>query len=267
MSPDLGTPGYGIRLNDEWYRQTLSHNTVLIDGASQPPCHGALRRFTAAPSDGMSLVDVEACWANGSYAGVSMRRWILWRGDYWVDLFRVRCRRPRQIDWVYHNRGRLTVSPDRRGAIGSLPGDPAYGHLADVAHQPIDGQLLLTWQTERSRLDVTLLQSAGAELITAMGPYNPAAILVPAVVVRQVAKEATIAAVFCPAGLEDRGRTVSWVDGNLQAGGCLRFLVSSDAGQELWEIRDAALPDPAPAAPGPPVRESEMHHEWQVELG
>ena len=45
LSADLGTPGYGIELNDTWYRQTLSHNTVLFDGCSQPPAEGRLVRF------------------------------------------------------------------------------------------------------------------------------------------------------------------------------------------------------------------------------
>ena len=37
VATDLGTPGYGVDLNETWYRQTLSHNTVMIDGSSQPP--------------------------------------------------------------------------------------------------------------------------------------------------------------------------------------------------------------------------------------
>jgi hypothetical protein len=45
LSPDLGTPGYGIGLNQSWYRHTLSHNTVLLDGQSQPPATGHLRAF------------------------------------------------------------------------------------------------------------------------------------------------------------------------------------------------------------------------------
>ena len=37
VSPDLGTPGYGIDLHRSWYRQSVSHNTVVVDGCSQPP--------------------------------------------------------------------------------------------------------------------------------------------------------------------------------------------------------------------------------------
>ncbi|MER3406630.1 MAG: heparinase II/III family protein, partial [Chloroflexota bacterium] len=51
LSPDLGTPGYGIPLNRTWYRHTLSHNTVLLDGLPQPPATGALVRF-ALPEQG-----------------------------------------------------------------------------------------------------------------------------------------------------------------------------------------------------------------------
>ena len=35
LAPDLGTPGYGIDLFQGWYRQTISHNTVILDGLSQ----------------------------------------------------------------------------------------------------------------------------------------------------------------------------------------------------------------------------------------
>ena len=37
---DLGTPGYGIAINDSWYRHTLSHSTIVLEGEAQPPGHG-----------------------------------------------------------------------------------------------------------------------------------------------------------------------------------------------------------------------------------
>src|SRR5439155_4252829 len=43
LAPDLGTAGYGIDLNDGWYRQSASHSTVLVDAQSQPPASGRLR--------------------------------------------------------------------------------------------------------------------------------------------------------------------------------------------------------------------------------
>ena len=43
LAPDLGTAGYGIDLNDGWYRQTASHSPVLVDEQSQPLARGRLR--------------------------------------------------------------------------------------------------------------------------------------------------------------------------------------------------------------------------------
>jgi hypothetical protein len=267
MSPDLGTPGYGIRLNDDWYRQTLSHNTVLVDGQSQPPCQGTLRQFMAAPSDELSQVDVEATWEKGAYAGVSMRRWILWRGDYWVDLFRVHCGRSRQIDWVYHNRGTLTIAPDRRVPCAPLADGVGYGYLECPARQQIEGDLLLSWQTERSRLDLNLLQAAGAELITGLGPYNPAADQIPMVIVRHQAEEAVFAAVHCPATLEGSGGTVCWLGGSLVSDGYLHFLVSGPRGHELWEITDHTCPGSATPPPTPaPEEMAAIARVWRVRL-
>ena len=49
---DLGTQGYGIGLHAQWYRQTASHNTVLVSGRAQPPATGTLLHFAAPHAGG-----------------------------------------------------------------------------------------------------------------------------------------------------------------------------------------------------------------------
>ena len=39
---DLGSQGYGIHLHRQWYRQTVSHNTVMVSGHAQPPAMPAV---------------------------------------------------------------------------------------------------------------------------------------------------------------------------------------------------------------------------------
>lgn len=48
-APDLGSQGYGIDLHRGWYRQTASHNTVLVAGQPQPPARGCLHHFGPPP--------------------------------------------------------------------------------------------------------------------------------------------------------------------------------------------------------------------------
>ena len=49
VSPDLGSPGYGVPLHRSWYRQSFSHNTVILDRRSQPPARGEMLRFECPP--------------------------------------------------------------------------------------------------------------------------------------------------------------------------------------------------------------------------
>lgn len=41
-----------------------------------------------------------------------MRRVILVRPSYFIDLFLVECPEPRRIDWIYRNMGNLTIAED-----------------------------------------------------------------------------------------------------------------------------------------------------------
>ena len=157
VSPDLGTPGYGIALNQTWYRRTVSHNTVVIDGLSQPPNEGRLNRFDGSGEEGFLSADASVAWEEGSYKGVRMRRVILVKtangkrqtanikspstsavsrltsAVYFIDLFAVTCDRQRQIDWVFRVKG--TLRSRRRGETGTR-GRGDAGNLP-LSHSPI----------------------------------------------------------------------------------------------------------------------------------
>ena len=109
LIPDLGTPGYGIGLNETWYRNTASHSTVMLDGQPQPLTDGRFNRFLV--EDSFTLADASVSWSEGLYRGVQMRRVILWRDCYFIDLFQVTDPSHRNIDWICHVRGRLTGLP------------------------------------------------------------------------------------------------------------------------------------------------------------
>ena len=98
LSPDLGTPGYGIPLNRSWYRQTIAHNTVLIDNSEQPQGLGTLNHFELV-NDELIVVDAEVSWQDtylNMYHDVTLRRIILWHERYFIDLMQVTlpCRAP-----------------------------------------------------------------------------------------------------------------------------------------------------------------------------
>jgi hypothetical protein len=282
LSPDLGTPGYGIALNDSWYRHTLSHNTVLLDGQRQPPATGRLLAFTPLDQDhrdgsgggaGYGVIDAAVEWpaAGGTdgaadaaaiYAGVRMRRLILFRPSYFVDVFTVASPQPRRIEWAYHNRGELAGFGTPGAAFGRSaapqPSDlPAPLTLRAVL--PGQDDVLASFTTGAASLQLwmagTSTDSIGDDdtrtaaavpsswVFAAGAPGNPASETMALILRRCTAPNAVFASVFHPhdtRGGQPDVRAVTW-GRREDAWSCK---VTTSRGVDCWEI---PLQEGAPA--------------------
>lgn len=232
MTPDLGTPGYGISLNDTWYRQTASHSTVLLDGRSQPPASGYLDHFRTEGEFSISAASV--AWTLGEYAGVRMRRVLLGRRDYVVDLFEVTCPEPRQIDWLYHHLGELVTGPLGVKVEEGLAGDCGYAHLVNVIRITEPGPPF-GWERDGARLDLYLPIIEDEVTFTATGPANPASESLSIVIRRRQAAHTTFLAVLVPlvVGREPSVSSVRWPIFDGTSDTCD---VETARGVERWDI-------------------------------
>ena len=251
LALDPGTPGYGIALNDTWYRQTGSHSTVLLNSRSQPPTAAAGRsvellsggRSTAAADVAWPGLDewpavvarARACyWTDGAseaYAGVRMRRRIVLGDDYVIDAFAVDATAERTIDWLWHERGRFTGTSDP--APGALAGTCGYDQAVDVRRVATAGATggPLSWAIDGGRIDVWLAP-APEELLLASVPGNPAADRHDLLVRRRAGSTALFASVIAPAGEEPRVRSVEWQS----AGDGWTVAIARDDGVDRWSI-------------------------------
>jgi hypothetical protein len=184
---DPGTPGYGIALNDTWYRQTAGHSTVLLDAASQPPAVASIDRFEPdAAEASVRWPSFDEWWAvaertsaiqwpqepSPAYAEVSMRREVRLDGGTLTDDFEVEAPAERTIDWLLHVRGTFTGPADP--ATGALEGPCGYDELTDVRR--IDaGAATLSFDLPAGRLAIGLEQLPGEKRYLASAPGNPAA--------------------------------------------------------------------------------------------
>ncbi len=164
FSPDLGTPGYGVESLESWYRQTLSHNTVLIDGESQPPVTGELRRFENHGR--FHIVEVAAEWP-----GVSLRRTLAASSEYFIDSFEVVCDQPRRIDWIYHNAGCLEALQGLE-PVPAIQGGEAYQHLKDVHEGTAAAPLSLRW-LDAPHTMAAWIPASDERIATGLSPANP----------------------------------------------------------------------------------------------
>ena len=249
LALDPGTPGYGIALNDTWYRQTGSHSTVLLDSRSQPP---ATARAVAVEhlGNGRSGASAEVAWpdpggwpavverakesgwtdgASEAYASVRMRRWLVLDDAYVIDAFVVEAPGERTIDWLWQERGRFAGTTE--AAPGALHGSCGYDEARDVRRIPSPALGPLTWAIDGGRVDLWLAPAA-EEVLIASVPGNPAADRHDLLVRRRVGSATLFAAVIAPAGNEPTIETVAW-----QATGAgWTVAISRTGGVDRWAV-------------------------------
>jgi hypothetical protein len=211
---DPGTPGYGIALNDTWYRQTAAHSTVLLDSRSQPPTAGRLLTYdpasAAAEVSWPELSAWEAVTARATqigapdrdpwpgYAGARMRRDIRVNPGLLHDRFDVTTvdDTERAIDWVFHVTGIFDGATEP--APMALVGPCGYDVLTDV-RRIVGKPAELPFRSAAGNVLVRLEPMPGEQLFVATAPGNPAADTHSVLVRRRVARSTAFVATIAPA--------------------------------------------------------------------
>ena len=202
LSKDLGTPGYGVPLTQTWYRQTVSHNTIVVDERTQQPTQGTLRAWVEGED-----FDAITAASTGAYPGVELQRTLILTGDLLVFVDRAASGQVHTFDWVYHAEGRWDLAASRGFAATRLQDSPfsgdGYQHLANVQRAPVDGAWRVGWITPKNnRYSLWMAAGPGTELFLAEGPSNPADRQRPAVIVRRRGERTLWAGVFDLSGKE-----------------------------------------------------------------
>ena len=196
---DPGTPGYGIGLNDTWYRQSAAHSTVLIESRSQPPGAARITRFEEA--DGTVVVEAEMTWPGpeawagvveraaavawpdvdpyAGYAAVRMHRRLELRAGELVDRVTVEAPATRTIDLVLHlPAGTGTRMPGHPGPVDApeaLRGPCGYDELTGTQRLPA-GPTVATARLGETMMNAIVADpGSGEERFIASAPGNPAA--------------------------------------------------------------------------------------------
>ena len=115
LGVDPGTQSYAAPTHATWDKETVAHNTVVIDEKSQGEATGNLvwqdftDQYTAVRAD-----------AGPAYANVSLTRTMLVTPEYAVDVFEAKSNdgAVHRIDWVYHNDGSVSTNLEVSGYSG-----------------------------------------------------------------------------------------------------------------------------------------------------
>jgi hypothetical protein len=168
MAPDPGSVAYGIPIQQKWYKQTVSHNTLVVDGQSQMPSTGQLEALVRGRN--FDLVRISA---DEAYDGVRMSRTLLFIDGTVLMVDRLTGEQHHTFDWVYHNRGRLRTGFARKRSSASIGERDGYEVIQDVRAGMPEGTWRATWRTEDAGMRLTMLGSRQAtEVISGLGLDN-----------------------------------------------------------------------------------------------
>ena len=184
---DPGSINYGVPLHAGWYRTTIAHNTVTVDGASQSNADGRLDQWESSSEPRVTKLVASA---PGAYAGVLLRRSLkLDAAGRFEDRFECVSESEHVYDWAFHAPGVLSVSVDLKERAEPLGGTNGYQHLTKVRAGRTGEAWTAEWRGESGPPLVLKVDGApDTEVFTAVGPGRDPLDAVPALIVRRRAR-------------------------------------------------------------------------------
>lgn len=165
---DFGTSGYGTPDYLQWYKRSVSHNTVVVDGKDQRKSSGELLIFKPDENGGLA----EVCSAT-AYPGVDMRRSINLEEDNISDIFTCASDSVHTYDYVLLFNDKPTVSGGENSIL-------TFDDYNDDAYSRINNRVQYAYKKGISfstpALDVTLDVTDGevTDVISGEAPGVPA---------------------------------------------------------------------------------------------
>jgi hypothetical protein len=180
---------YRLPIHTEWYKATLGHNTVLVDGKSQDPAAGRLLLFQ--PDSDLALAAAEC---DAAYPGVTHARLLALAPEYLLVLDRLRSEKKHAFEWVYHNRGsafRCEPEPAQSAA-------PAPPHVKDLREGRTRGEIRAVFVDDPVDTHLLLAGPGDTRVRTGHGPFGNVLERVPLILAERAGTQVVFAAALEP---------------------------------------------------------------------
>jgi hypothetical protein len=167
-----------------WDRQTIAHNTVVVDKQSMP---GAENMFDGNGVSGQFMffdvkptLKVIQASADTAYSGVGYRRIVAMTDYYIIDIFRLNSSAPHIYDWALHANDRDRALETSLSLTSSSLGATTEGYqfITDVKKATTSSQWTVKWQgvegeTWNGGLKTIMLDSPNTEVFVGLCPGGP----------------------------------------------------------------------------------------------
>jgi len=212
---------YRLPIHRDWYRATIGHNTVVVDGRSQRPAGGKLTHFAATDRDAVAVVRCST-----AYEGVLHDRLVYQSESYLLVLDRMSSSAHHVFDWVYHGLGELiSHSPGDEAGLGDGQG---VEYIRSIRRLRASAPSRLAFVTADVTTNVTITSVGHLKVFLGNGPFRSVEERAPLILARDSGASALFAATLEPVRFGERAsiddvevRTgVSDVVATVTQGGC-----------------------------------------------
>ena len=195
---------YNMPIHEEWYKATISHNTVMVDRASQTTSTGELELFFSSP-----ILAATVASTNQAYVGINHRRLLVLRPDFLLvaDWLEATDGREHLFDWMYHNVGDGVFS-DIAEKPSARPSERRFSYIDDIRSGSTNGVIKATFKLGT---DVVELISSGADdtdVLLGTGVGTSVKDRVPLIFISRRGKRVCFATVIEPVSQEHTGQVL-----------------------------------------------------------
>ncbi|MTH54461.1 hypothetical protein GKZ89_13740 [Bacillus mangrovi] len=195
LAPDFGTPGYTHPLYRGWYKHTISHNTVTVDGKSQKETRGDMPLFSSDPT-----FKYMTARADGAYEGVHYERSLWMEDEFMLDWFSVQDpSKTHQYDLALHGLG--TFETDLQLREDTAGKGNGYEHLQQVKSAlKVQTPWKSSWDQEGKGFRTYSIPFQTSDVFTAAGPgpSNKPSELTPVTIQRATGNKADFVTILQP---------------------------------------------------------------------
>jgi oligo-alginate lyase len=155
---------YRLPIHRNWYKTTVSHNTIMVDeeARDEGACH--LELYTANDQYAAVVARDE-----GAYPGVLHRRLMVLTPEYLLVLDDIEAESPHRFNWLYHNNGNREAAEgiDLSAAEAEFRGAEYLQHIEKGV---TDQNFRIAFVGEEVTTTLWVASAPGTRVLTADGP-------------------------------------------------------------------------------------------------
>jgi len=154
---------YRLPIHRNWYKATISHNTVLVNKHSQLPASGVLNIFKATDEYVLVAAECSKAWPTTNH-----KRIMLLTPTYLLVLDELASKEPASFDWVYHNKG-LTVSSSPAATETAVSGFQGSEYIKQTRSVIADDIIRVTFAGKTVTTHLTMATGKGTTVLIGDG--------------------------------------------------------------------------------------------------